>query len=160
MTFNLYNTTTNSNYRQAYGQIHGQIHGQIQNSNDARINYLKISTEFSKIFYDTYDNNFNDLGKYFSKNCCITYNKIKFSNFKDFHKKIDNNFIYKFYHKTINGECQPMGPNKVLISINGILNLNYCDKDYEFKETIVLESNDLKNYYITNLILEIPLTYH
>ena len=100
--------------------------------NDARLQYLKIGREFAKQYYSTYDNNFDNLGKYFGNNCCITYVDEKFSNFEDLKKRVNEQFIYKFYHQNLNCNCQPDGPNRIILTVDGNININYKNYNHKF----------------------------
>ena len=128
-------------------------------------NYRKIIENFCNKFYATYDNNINELYKYFYDDayitcsistqnpCYTTFNE--FTGCNDVINKLYDLNILNFTHHSINISGQPLDNDSILLNIHGIIYINNSLIKNKYIETIVLQRNNQGNFYINNLIIKI-----
>ncbi len=118
--------------------------------------YEIVGKDFTKYYYETYDNSFWELSNLFTKDSCITFLGTEYTSFYDFSRALLNDGIWKFCHYYIEGRSQPVGNFGILVLINGSLSVNTNLYKHKFTEIILLKKNrDDNNYYISNVIFNL-----
>jgi len=123
---------------------------------DIRYYYRQIVDDFVKLYYQTYDINLNELGKFFFNNCLILFLDEELIGFNNYLLKLNQYGINKFTHYNLKINAQPVSDNIILINVSGIISANNYHITNKFTETILLTKNlDDNKFYISNLILRL-----
>ncbi|CAH6421289.1 Nuclear transport factor 2 [uncultured virus] len=122
---------------------------------DIRTNFKKITEEFCKIFYATYDSSFVQLGLFFNQNAFITYMDEEFIGFTNLIEKLKLYNIYKFAHHTAHVNSQPIGEKTLLITVSGTLSVNDSIYSQRFMETFFIQRDDQNHFAIYHCIFKL-----
>lgn len=114
-----------------------------------------IAEEFSKYYYTTYDNNFLELSNLCIPNTLFTYLDTELIGFNKLLEKIRYENIFRFNHKEIHINFQPVGNSGILISSHGTISLNDSIFENKFTETILINRDDNNRFYIVNSIFKL-----
>lgn len=126
-----------------------------KNKIDVQNSFRQIAEEFCKYYYTVYDNNFLELANLCLPNTLFTYMDEELIGFNRLVEKINKHYIYKFHHKQININFQPVGNNGIIILSTGTISLNDSIIENRFTESILLEMDDKNRFFIINNLFKI-----
>lgn len=119
------------------------------------MDYKSIGINFSKVYYDTYDANINNIKQFFSQQCKITCFDKEFLGFDSFLQHMATYNINTFSHKINSVIAQPNGNLHILIVCHGTLVINNS-MTYNFSDVFLLNKLFTTNTYeVDNMIFSI-----
>lgn len=118
-------------------------------------NYRQIIENFCRSFHHTYDNQLNDLYKYFCDSAYITFADREFTGCRHWLSHLYGQNIFSVTHNSIKVNGQPLNDNGVLITIHGLISFNNSFDEKKYVETIVLKRVNDDRFLISNMIIKI-----
>lgn len=109
--------------------------------------YKQIAGEFCAKYYLTFDENINELSKFYYDNSQFTFLDKEFVGYYELFRTLEKTNIRTILHNSLNITCQPIGRNNLLIVITGDIYINNCFHSNKFMETLFIEilpNNEIK----------------
>lgn len=118
--------------------------------------YRKITEEFVKYYYTTYDNNFINLGGTIKRDTKITYMDEEMIGFNKLCERLSQYNIRSFKHYNMHVISQPLNAKSIIMTVTGEMTANESIYRKKFIETIVIQrAKNNNNFNITNLIFRL-----
>jgi hypothetical protein len=122
---------------------------------DVRGNFRKLTEEFCKFYYSTYDNNFPELENIYKYESIFTYLDEEFTGFSSVLQRIKQYNIYRFTHHTLHINAQPVGDRTILINVDGTISINDSSTQQKFDETIILQRDNENHFSVYHTIFKL-----
>ena len=117
-------------------------------------NYSDVTERFVTHYYRLWNTNYSSIKQLYTEIPCITYLGNKYNNFDHVLNYLTLIGVKKLAFDNLKFTSQPLGEDKILISIWGNVTSN-CIQYRKFTETIVLHRDIWNKYYITNSIFSL-----
>lgn len=126
----------------------------INHGSDVSGNFRAVSDSFLQYYYSAHVTDQRKLPPLYLMDAKITVMGKEVVGYHEMTKVLGQNGVNCLSYHTVNGTCQPIDPNAVMIITHGKVKVNTDVFPTRFTETFVLRRDNGGSFYITNQVLE------
>lgn len=126
----------------------------INHSSDVSGIFRAVSESFLQHYYSAHVTNQKSLSPLYLSDAKITVMGKEIVGYYEISRVLKENRINCLNYQAVNGTCQPIDPNAIMITTHGKVQVNVDTFATRFIETFVLRRDNNGTFYVTNQVLD------